>query len=108
MSSSPIAYPGRSLRKRRRRALKKRDGMICQYCGKKLIIDKHDSNRHNSFVMEHVIPLSRGGTNDLSNLVAACRQCDKKKNEHTCEELGWSVPEVCRTIDTDQGDIHDA
>lgn len=35
---------------------------------------------------EHVTPLSRGGRNDMSNLVAACRPCNADKNDLTLDE----------------------
>ncbi|WP_276200329.1 HNH endonuclease [Chelatococcus sp. XZ-Ab1] len=52
-----------------------RDGGKCVYCGttEKLGAD-------------HAIPLSRGGTNDISNLVACCEACNKSKGGRTVEE----------------------
>lgn len=38
---------------------------------------------------EHVTPLSRGGRNDMSNLVAACRSCNADKNDLTLDE--WAA-----------------
>lgn len=38
---------------------------------------------------EHVVPLSRGGRNDTSNLVAACRGCNADKGDLTLDE--WRV-----------------
>jgi 5-methylcytosine-specific restriction endonuclease McrA len=35
---------------------------------------------------EHVTPLSRGGRNDMSNIVAACRPCNTDKGDLTLEE----------------------
>jgi hypothetical protein len=40
----------------------------CFYCG-----EKPGSQR------EHKTPLSRGGSNDLSNIVRSCRKCNLKK-----------------------------
>lgn len=45
---------------------------FCYYCHKKL--DK-------KYEVDHVIPLSRGGTNDPSNIVIACRPCNRKKQD---------------------------
>lgn len=36
--------------------------------------------------LEHRIPLSRGGTNDYSNLSISCRRCNHLKHNHTVEE----------------------
>lgn len=55
----------------------KRDGHKCTYCGstEKLTAD-------------HVVPLTRGGTNDESNLTACCIPCNSKKgNKLTSEWL---------------------
>lgn len=50
-------------------------GNICFYCGeaKKLT---HD----------HAIPLSRGGTDDIDNILPACQSCNSKKSALTAEE----------------------
>ena len=36
----------------------------------------------NSMTIEHIIPLSRGGTNQQSNLVALCWDCNQKKDNY--------------------------
>jgi len=38
---------------------------------------------------EHVMPLSRGGSNDATNLVASCRRCNTDKGDLTLEE--WAA-----------------
>lgn len=59
----------------------------CAYCGYDLPTQ-----------VDHVIPLSRGGTDDRSNLVPACKSCNMEKLNFTPEEyktyrleegLGW-------------------
>ena len=44
----------------------------CHYCGK--YVSKRDAT------LEHVVPQSQGGTDDLSNLVMACFACNNKKS----------------------------
>ena len=44
---------------------------VCAHCGKKLTTK--------TMTIEHIIPLSRGGTNDPENLVALCYDCNQKK-----------------------------
>lgn len=55
-----------------------RDEYICQWCGKKL----SDTNG----TIDHVYPLSRGGTNTWRNVVASCVSCNNQKDDLTCEE----------------------
>jgi hypothetical protein len=57
-----------------RREILERDGGVCTYCGEPA----------NS--VDHVVPSSRGGTNDPDNLKAACMDCNRRKNAYTPEE----------------------
>lgn len=51
----------------------KRDGFICQYCG----------NTPPKVVLEadHIVPVSKGGTNDMTNLATACFTCNRGKRD---------------------------
>jgi hypothetical protein len=49
----------------------------CYYCGK----------RCEKLTIEHRIPLSRGGSNHLSNVVPACSDCNTRKHALTDEEF---------------------
>lgn len=53
--------------------LKRQKGK-CYYCHKKL------GKGRDSWNGDHVIPLSRGGTNYIDNIVIACPSCNSKKN----------------------------
>ena len=44
------------------------------------------------FEVEHIIPVSRGGTNRISNLAWSCHICNQEKGNMTAEEYGH--PEV--------------
>ena len=52
-----------------------RDGGVCVYC---------ESPDHPT--IDHVVPRSRGGTDELSNLVLACRRCNSAKGARTPQE----------------------
>lgn len=41
----------------------------------------------NKYHVDHVMPLSRGGTNNPENLVIACPTCNLRKNKKTAEEF---------------------
>jgi 5-methylcytosine-specific restriction enzyme A len=43
----------------------------CHYCGKTVGPD--------ALTMDHIIPLSRGGTSERFNIVAACKDCNNRK-----------------------------
>ena len=47
-------------------------GGRCHYCG----VDLHPFR---TFEVEHVVPISAGGTDELDNLVGSCRACNAKK-----------------------------
>jgi 5-methylcytosine-specific restriction endonuclease McrA len=63
-----------------RSAIYARDGHKCQYCGatRKLTID-------------HVIPKSKGGSDDWDNLVVACSSCNTKKGDKYLEQTGMKL-----------------
>lgn len=54
-----------------RKSILKSSYGICAHCGKKLTTK--------TMTVEHIIPISRGGTNDMENLTALCKECNKKK-----------------------------
>jgi hypothetical protein len=64
----------------------KKTGGKCWYCGCEL---SPYMNRMSPdlFVIEHQIPISRGGTNETNNLVPACRSCNSQKAYKTVEEF---------------------
>lgn len=49
----------------------KRDKFTCQYCGA--------SAPDVTLEIDHIKPVSKGGTNDILNLVTACRECNSGK-----------------------------
>ena len=60
-----------------------RDDHLCMYCGREF--PGHLLTR------DHLVPLSRGGTDCWSNVVAACRGCNHAKGSRTPEEAGMSL-----------------
>jgi 5-methylcytosine-specific restriction endonuclease McrA len=63
----------------KRRGVFARDGWACQYCGK------------NAENLDHVIPRSRGGEHLWENVVAACRRCNAKKENHLLTSVGMRL-----------------
>jgi 5-methylcytosine-specific restriction endonuclease McrA len=59
-----------------RQVVFERDGWCCVYCGM----------RSGTLTCDHVIPVSRGGSSTLDNLVTACLACNLAKSTMTPKE----------------------
>jgi 5-methylcytosine-specific restriction endonuclease McrA len=58
-----------------------RDGYICYLCKRQ--IGKRE------LVLDHVIPLARGGPHSEDNLRVACRFCNARKGDKLVAECAW-------------------
>lgn len=94
-----------------------KQGGLCHYCGRKMVLAaKGPENRNNTYgglrcTVDHMTPRERGGSNDLSNQVGACDDCNQRKGMMTAEEFTlridanailWlrdSTTQSCREID---------
>lgn len=57
----------------------RRDDYTCRYCGGK------------ADCVDHVVPVSQGGSDTLENAVAACTECNAAKGARTPEEAGIAI-----------------
>lgn len=62
-----------------RRAVFARDGNRCQYCG---------AAAEN---LDHVVPRSKGGTHSWENVVASCRPCNMRKEDHLLADTALTL-----------------
>ena len=92
-----------------------RDGFKCAYCGNDVVHTRilkrmetlvgpesfrtsgTNAERHGTvFILrataDHVVPISRGGRTELSNLVTSCWSCNYGKSSYTLEEIGLKDP----------------
>jgi 5-methylcytosine-specific restriction endonuclease McrA len=91
-----------------------RDGWKCRFCGCRVLDRKaraklckafpdethwsrEELSRHSvlhalSVSLDHIVPHSRGGTNDVENLVTACYVCQFGRNCWTLAEVGFEDP----------------
>ena len=61
----------RSISKKTRFEIFKRDGFVCQYCG---------ASPPNAILeIDHINPVSKGGSNDILNLITSCQDCNQGK-----------------------------
>lgn len=68
--------PPRQVWRLLRQQVFQRDGWACVYCGK----------RTGTLTCDHVLPISRGGSSMLDNLVTACLACNTAKATKTPKE----------------------
>lgn len=61
-----------------------RDNFSCQYCGNKF--------PWKDLSFDHVFPRSSGGRTEWLNIVTACKKCNCRKGDRTCDESGmWPI-----------------
>ena len=61
----------------------RRDRNTCLYCGREF--------PDGALTRDHVIPISRGGHDLWSNVVAACKRCNSHKGCRTPDEAGMPL-----------------
>lgn len=70
-----------------------RDSKQCHWCGAATILTRHSIP--NQATMDHVLPSSKGGSNDEGNLVLACLRCNNKRGSsvfHPAKSSGgWRI-----------------
>lgn len=69
-----------------RGALLIRDGDHCHYCGVKLTVGISGFNP-TGLSIDHVVPIRDGGSDEMDNLVLACRQCNLEKRTLSYHEF---------------------
>ena len=56
----------------------RRDQFLCMYCGGEFTVD--------NLSRDHILPVSRSGTDNWTNVVTACKRCNHRKANQTPEE----------------------
>lgn len=62
--------------------LLKETGSMCAHCGIQL-------DRYSNLSVDHIIPLSKGGSNDPSNLTVLCDDCNGLKSDMILHPVEW-------------------
>ena len=81
LSGMPEEGYRRMMRQKFIKAELRRKSTCCRYCGRKLSRTQQ--------TLDHVVPLCRGGADELANLVLACQQCNTIKADRTPAE--WAA-----------------
>jgi len=88
-TSSIIAIKGSEFHKHTRVLLTNptlfaRDRHLCAYCG-------FTHTNHRFFSRDHIVPRSRGGKDEWTNVVTACVPCNQEKGAKTLNESDMSL-----------------
>ena len=59
----------------------KRDNYTCQYCG---VVG-------GILEVDHIVPFSKGGSEDMNNLITSCKTCNREKYNKTPEEANMTI-----------------
>lgn len=65
-------------------ALRKRDGDKCHYCSGEMVFGRYRAGERPALMatLEHVRPISRGGSHTWDNCVLACWRCNSSRGNH--------------------------
>ena len=66
-----------------RQQVLERDDYVCVYC---------NGANGEATTVDHVVPKAQGGTDELSNLVAACLKCNARKGAQSLVRQAWYNP----------------
>lgn len=69
----------KSISKKLRFDVFKRDAFRCQYCGR--------TPPNITLELDHFIPVAEGGTNDIDNLLTSCFDCNRGKSSNLIEQI---------------------
>ena len=64
------------IRQEKRLAIYLRDGLACGYCG-------HAVEDGACLTLDHIVPVSRGGKNEATNLVTCCGRCNSSRGNRS-------------------------
>jgi hypothetical protein len=65
----------------------------CIHCNSKLVV-ADDGRSLGEATLEHIIPQTQGGTNDVTNLAVACARCNREKGTRHDHKRGGRLDEI--------------
>jgi CRISPR/Cas system Type II protein with McrA/HNH and RuvC-like nuclease domain len=78
--------PAKWINKRRRARIYERDGWRCAYCDQ-----SERPGEAGLLSLDHLRPLSRGGSNRTDNLVTACKSCNSARQNRSLRSFCIAV-----------------
>jgi len=102
---------GRGISPQLRNDILERNGFTCQLCGAGAgDPDPFNPNRKLRLHIDHIVPISQGGTNDKNNLRVLCSACNQGRSNiqgssETARNLLARIRKVPRTV---QMEVYDA
>ncbi len=69
----------------------------CIHCQRKLVV-ADDGRSLGEATLEHIIPRTRGGTNELGNLAVACARCNREKGKRHDHKRGERLDDIVATL----------
>lgn len=83
--------PAKWINRRRRARIYERDGWRCQYCDQ-----PERPGEAGLLSLDHLRPLSKGGSNRTDNLVTACKSCNSARGDRSLRSFCIAVAEYTR------------
>jgi hypothetical protein len=83
----------RRLSKAERQAVYEKCGGHCAYCGKEITVSEMQA--------DHFVSLRRGGSDEINNMLPACRSCNHYKDTLTLEGLRDSIQKWPAVLERD-------
>lgn len=68
-----------------KKELKEKGKLVCAYCGRENLTEVGPIT--NIATVDHVIPRSKGGKDEFSNVVVCCFGCNKSKSDQSVEDF---------------------
>lgn len=78
---------GSQSRAKRRNRLIRRHGTKCHWCGCQMRADLKPPEPR-AMTLEHLVPISLGGSDNLGNLRLACHECNRRRGDSLA---GWAT-----------------
>ena len=76
-----------SISKKTRQLVYDKCGGHCAYCGKEIA--------YKDMQVDHIHAQYKGGTDDINNLLPACRACNFRKGTHSVEQFKREIKDQC-------------